>query len=172
MNLKQLEQAQKELLLQANELGTKIERLKAEQDKPVGGRLWLPELGNRYWHIIDTSIQQADWDDDKYDHERYAHGVVFKTKEEAESHTRYLQALYEIKKYIAENFSAWEPDWDNTSQTKFIVSYDHMYEHLTWNSWFAVHPLSILPPLQSTEQVEQLIAAQKDNLLIVFGVKS
>jgi hypothetical protein len=145
------------------------ERLKDELE-PKERSLWLPKNKEDIYYYVDyRSIYAAAWDGGDVDKNRFALGNIFKTEEEAKAHSKYLQALYEVKKWIAENCEAFEPDWSDMNQIKYSIYSSN--NRLNPDYSYDNKRLFILPYLKSEEECEALIKAQEDNLKILFGVK-
>jgi hypothetical protein len=149
------------------------EKLKGEIEKleSKGGALWLPKNGEYYYRATTDSTSCFDWNNDFGDQTNFIVGNVFKTKQEAEAYQTYLNALFEIKKWIAENCEAFVPDWEDGEQAKWVFCYYHEFKQFSTAVAYGVEGAYTLPYLKSDEECQALIEAQEDNLKIIFGVK-
>lgn len=83
---------------------------------------FVPEYGKNYWCVSDVAaVLKPIWVNDVCDKFRLSQGNVFRTREEAEKHLEYLNALAVIK----EDAQWWIPDWSDDSQEKWYGYYYH-----------------------------------------------
>jgi hypothetical protein len=144
-----------------------LEQLNAQKK---GGRIYRARFNEGYKYVnsgivIDTIEEEVNVDDTNFALDNYYH--IDTPDEEIK---KYQNALTEVKQYIAENFDEWTPDWDNTRENKIVIVYSNTYNRLD-GMYTSLRQLSILPYFRNMDEVNQLIEAQKDNLLILFGVK-
>jgi hypothetical protein len=102
---------------------------------------------------------------------RLAVGDVFKTEQKAIQHCKKLEALAEIKHYIAENFEEWEPDWKDESEGKYHIFFDHFDNKFDWNWDNQFQGLSLLPYFKTKDEALEIINKFEEELRIIFGVR-
>jgi hypothetical protein len=127
-----------------------------------------PKDGDKYYYL-DTlgGIESTTWAyDNPSDKECLELGLVFRTKEEAQAHVSYLKALTRVK-----GSSSFKPNWNNPSQMKYRVYYEHgpktLESTISWSSQNIGTPVYY----ESEEAAEQAIKDHKEDFLILAGVK-
>jgi len=133
---------------------------------------WLvPEDGQEFFYLGKTSVCKDVWRGLDVDHELAAHKQIFLTKEEAEAELERRRAIVRIKKYIAENFDPFTPDWSDEFQEKHTIYFDHERQEFTNVQAFPrIRGEEVLLYLASKYHADQVIRDCKDDLKIVFGV--
>lgn len=99
-----------------------LKKIADSQKKNAG---WEKPNGRHvYWYIDHRGkVQESIWDNDPIDHERYAHGNYFTSKELAENIARYQSLDLKIRRRISE---ICEPvDWKKHSTSKYSISFEH-----------------------------------------------
>lgn len=74
---------------------------------------FVPRHGEKYYYIGIYGLIKCD---DAGDHWLFNHQLVFRTKKECEEYRNFLDLLDEY---------TFEPDWNNSYQTKWFIYYDH-----------------------------------------------
>ena len=139
-----------------------------ELDKPKG--YWKPGMNEKYWYV--TSGGMVDYMEFPIDETEFVgeQGNVFKTREEAEEHLKYLQALGRVRMYILDNHY-FEPDWGDEDQEKYWIEYNHFNNSLDMEDDCSLKHINILPFLPSSKAASDVIDNCKDDLKIIFNVK-
>ena len=97
-----------------------------EKANKLKGKVWKPEIGERYYHIRCDAwnmINSYNWNDDSYDKRYYEIGNCFKTKEEAEFALEKQKVFTELKRFALENNER-ELDWNNEYH-KYYLFYNY-----------------------------------------------
>ena len=113
------------------ELQEKIAHLEAElaevkemavaMEKKADGGVFKPEDRQKYWSIMSVGDVAADWwNDHQFDHERYAIGNCFPSKQAAEDAVRVLKLIQKAR----ESQDGYVPDWKDYEQCKCFVYFD------------------------------------------------
>lgn len=138
------------------------------EEKKYGGR--VPKEGDEYFHIpSDGVIRRSSWNCYCIDKDRFATGSAFWTIEEAEKELARRKAYVILK----EDTKGFEPDWKNSKQIKWYVTYDYWAKDFyinfldtciftgifTCNHFFA-----------SEQDAEASIKAHKKEWKTLFGV--
>ena len=140
------------------------EQLKAELGKP---KRWVPGDNDRYLFIDHhKGIIDTTWDDDSTDRYRLSQGNVFKTREEAKAHIKYLEALAVIK----EDAEWWEPDWGDGDQVKCFAGYLHSNDDFVISSYTYLQTAGPVY-FETEEALRRSLEKHKTEWLIIFGVK-
>lgn len=130
--------------------------------KPEGGR-WKPEQYNKYWTVwINGSVTDEGWADCPTDKWAYSQRNVFKTKEEAEAHKRYLEAVARLR-----DSSDFLPDWNDSRQEKYCINLSN--RSLMADSFFTRN-CGFIVYYPTLEAAEQSIKDHKEDWLTFFGV--
>lgn len=124
---------------------------------------WKPSNGDRYYYYVNTDSYI--WDGDEIDRENYAHGSVFKTKNQAQKHLEWLKALATIRRT-----SDFEPDWGDEDQQKHGFYYNYLSGNFcTTSSWQT--QCMPLPHYRTKEDAEAVIENYEPELRVLFGVE-
>lgn len=126
-----------------------------------------PNVGDLYWCIDDVgAVDQATWLDDNEDFYRLTIGNIYKSKEDGQYAIKWQTALANIER----DAPRWSIKWENSSQGKWGVYYDHPGKKLDCTDWSS-HQHSILPSYESEEQALKSIANHEADFKILFGVE-
>ncbi|MBO5969856.1 MAG: hypothetical protein J6S14_15320 [Clostridia bacterium] len=100
--------------------------------------VWSPQRSAVYFYLNPSgSVSWDGWTDHHVDHDRYASGNCFRTKEEAEFAAEQLKVVIELKRFAEEHNTA-PIDWNNASQYKYTIRYNHKYNALIVEDWMSV----------------------------------
>ena len=84
--------------------------------------VFKPEDRERYWSIMrGGDVVEELWNDNPFDHDRYAIGNCFPTQQAAEDAVRVLKLIQKAR----ESQNGFVPDWENSTQHKYFL-YSHM----------------------------------------------
>jgi hypothetical protein len=101
----------------------------------------------------------------------YALDLIVKDGAEEREKLKFIEALFEVKKWIGENLEPFEPDWGDDKQGKYTIIYDNCNKTFSAVSTYDWVSLDLLPHLKSKDDCLNLISAQEPNLKIIFGIK-
>lgn len=154
MNKKEYEERITKLEKELNEL----KEAKIEDDE-------FPRLGEQYW-FVDTNgcVVYAHWDDNTIDNYRKDFLRIFKTKKECK---RYLK----IQKAFKEESKNFEPNWDDTTQSKYCLYYDNYKNSVVILLAIMVRYKTLY--FESREILEELISrfGEEDIKKYYFGIE-
>lgn len=125
----------------------------------------FPRLGEQYW-FVDTHgyVAYAHWGDSTIDNYRKDFLRIFKTEKECE---RYL----EIQVAFKEKSKNFEPNWKDTTQSKYCLYYDYDENSvkISWTKWGRQAVLYF----ESREVLEELISrfGEEDIKKYYFGIE-
>lgn len=113
------------------ELLEKIARLEAElaevkekaeaMKKGADGGLFKPEDGEKYWFASGSrGVYESRWENHPIDHDRYAIGNCFPTKQATEDAIRVLKLIQKAR----ESQNGFVPDWGNAVQDKYSLIFE------------------------------------------------
>jgi hypothetical protein len=140
------------------------------------GLVWVPRDGEEYFYLAMNGVGficTAEWSGDDFDKRMLAMGNVFKDSQKSSANRKYLEALYEIKLWISENVEYWEPDWRDSSELKYFITYNHDTRSFYRDRYYSNLRIlqDCIPFFKSPSGIERFIEAQEDNLKVVFGVE-
>lgn len=103
-----------------------------------------------------------------YDKHLYEIGLLFYTKEEAEQFIKEQTLIKKIKCWAKEQQRDWEPDWSDTNQCKYYITYDCEDEFISVGSNIYYNSLLKLPYFKSREIAQACINEFGEEILEVF----
>lgn len=88
---------------------------------------WKPEKGKAYWHVTSMGFtaDSATYHANGADRGRLAFGNIFSSEENAQKASKVMRTHNRILQYIIENDSDWEADWNDRSQKKWFIRFNH-----------------------------------------------
>ena len=132
---------------------------KLEDDKKEF-ELTYPENGETVYFIVGDSMiigkkffQNASINDRR----AFAHGLYFKTYEEAKQYLKERELLFKIYQWAKEKNEGWEPDWSDYSNNKFLIYYDGEDGVLRISAGSISNTLSILPTFKTRKIAQECI---------------
>jgi len=140
--------------------------------KPKSKR-FVPKMDEEYYTIDEFGFaRNFKWECCEKDEYALGQNNVFQSKEEAEQHAEYLQAISDVTNYCYDNDLVLEDvDWDSLVKLKYLISYSNSGKIFRYSGHRTLEFKCSLPYLKSDDACQQVIDEQKDNLEIVFGVK-
>lgn len=155
MTNEELQQEVKRLEEQITNLRIKLLESKADE-KPY--KVEVPEdIGDYYnpdeFGVIDR-LEEFSTD---YAENCYIRSLAFKTREEAEQYDKERILLFKMHKWAEEHNGGWIPNWNDFTEKKHSIVYDHNFEKFYTHSNFYNVYLSKLPLFKSEEIVKQFI---------------
>ena len=153
----------------------------AEISDEVGVRLFppaesktFPNYGEKYEYInSDGEITWLIWNNFSMDRRRKAIGNVFRPGE-AQKALDKLKAWARINDYIDANGLRFDEstglDWGNNEQQKWFWRYGYDEKQLV-KVWSAIIQYSDNPVFRTMDDLQQVIAACNDDILVTQGVK-
>lgn len=139
---------------------------KLEDDKKEF-ELTYPEDGETVYYIscADGSIYDRDYCVDNWDDKyMFEHGLLFKTREEAEQHLKESKLIFKLKQYAKEKNEGWEPDWSDNSQYKFSPDYNRLTGSIWVTDSTVYNSFSKLPYFKSEEIAQECIDMFEDEI--------
>lgn len=88
---------------------------------------WKPEKGQEYW-TVDSSFGLAVsiiFENDSFDRNLLDFGNAFSSEENALKASKAMRTHNKILQYIIENDGDWEADWNDRSQKKWFIRFNH-----------------------------------------------
>lgn len=55
----------------------------------------------------------------------FEHGLYFNSQEEVEQHLKERKLLFKLHQWAKEKNDGWEPDWEDSSNSKYYIYYSH-----------------------------------------------
>lgn len=156
----------KEIETRIAEIQQELDTLNKQLNEPKKTTGWeKPNGGHVYWYIGHRGeARESIWYNDSIDHERYAHGNCFASKELAENIARYQSLDLRIRRRIAE---ICEPvNWIGNAALKHGVYYNYTDLRVDWymSSWRRYCPWHC----DTEEHAKQIIEEFKDELTWYF----
>lgn len=143
---------------------------KLEDDKKEF-ELTYPEDGETVYYIscADGSIYDRDYCVDNWDDKyMFEHGLLFKTREEAEQHLKESKLIFKIKKWAKIHNDGWVPDWSDIYQAKFNIFYDYYRKGLYFSFNNSTSTIDKLPYFKSKEIAQACINEFGEEIKEVF----
>ena len=132
---------------------------KLEDDKKEF-ELTYPEDGETVYYIscADGSIYDRDYCVDNWDDKyMFEHGLLFKTREEAEQHLKESKLIFKLKQYAKEKNEGWEPDWSDGGENKYYIFYGQSGNEFEVSSVVISDNFKKLPYFKSREIAQACI---------------
>lgn len=125
---------------------------------------WRADIDEYYWYLNSAgeTYITAEREDD-VDDTRFSIGNYFKTEEEAEKARDWLKAFTVLR----DDTKGFKPDWNNGTEKKYFVTYDHSTEELWVGSGSKYQNKLIY--FKSREDVEASIKAHEKEWLTIFN---
>ncbi len=124
MNKKEIKNRIKEAKEQITELQKTVNNLEEQLNKPDGR--WKPERNENYYYIQQDGYIGLTNNLYDIDQRTIAIGNCFQTQKEAEFEVERLKVITELKEF------AFEPDWEDNNQGKYVLAYDHIEKKITY----------------------------------------
>lgn len=120
------------------------------------------ELPNKYDTLyfiddISSEVYMTGFSTSKNEIARYLRGYFFETKEEAEQHLKECKLLFTIKKWAKEKNEGWEPDWEDTDESKYNLRYDYYDSEIKSTITFGRDEITKLPYFKTKEIAQECI---------------
>ena len=131
-------------------------------------RMFAPDIGDKYWYIDEHWLIRKEVWTTTLGSQRLVMGNCFRTKKEAKKYDDYMLAIFQIKKYISDNFGVFEPDWDIIPQDKYIIKYDVLQKCFKGSLHSIEKRISNFGYLKNMHDCKQLIEDCENELRIVF----
>jgi hypothetical protein len=142
-----------------------------ELPEKKGGRIWIPEAKKGYFYAGYFGTGKKLYYQQKMDKFNLAIGNMFETEADAAFYLKKLKALAKIKKYIADNFEPWEPNWDDSSEEKFFIYYLCSSESLDWSYTNVDREGLVLPYFKTSDEAIEVIDKFEPELRVIFGLE-
>ena len=130
--------------------------------KRVGG-VFKPEDRERYWYISQAGEADTSWWDNYHvDHDRYAIGNCFPTKQSAEDTVRVLKLIQKAR--VSQD--GFVPDWEDSTQDKYLMYSDG--SRISTTGFSSTNTSPILGFWKNKSACDQFIKDNHDELLWFF----
>lgn len=131
------------------------------------------ELPNKYDTLyfiddISSEVYMTGFSTSKNEIARYLRGYFFETKEEAEQHLKECKLLFTIKKWAKEKNEGWEPDWEDTDESKYNLRYDYYDSEIKSTITFGRDEITKLPYFKTKEIAQECIDLFGDEIIEVL----
>jgi len=133
---------------------------------------WRAESGGQYFFINEDGTPQMAIDDyEDWDNYRHLTDNYFQELAKCE-HRKYVkEAIGRVIHAIIEANEGWEPDWEDSNQSKYIIHYDHYNSKLDALHGFENRIPVILPFCKTTNIAISIISSHKEDLDLIFNLK-
>ena len=154
---KQIEKLKKKTQQLQEEL--EFEKKKTELEYP---NLNMNEL---YW-LIDSNgnVCRSCWLKDGFDKQRSKIGNVFHTKEEVEKELDRRILLTKFRQFRDKCNGDWKPDWEDKSEDKFFILFNHESSELISNWCLYLQPFSSFGFFKNIEDANRAIELFGDEI--------
>ena len=122
-----------------------------------------PEEGARYFTVSYGEICYKTWDNDTIDNSAYKTGNIYRTRELAERARDRLILIEELK-----DFADFVTDWNDHSQDKYRLYYDHLWGRWGYMSSAYSQNAFILPHFPTVDRIEEAIEHFGDRLNLLL----
>lgn len=93
-----------------------------------------------------------------YEFERaYQRGLAFETYEEAERYLKERKLLFKLHQWAKEKNDGWEPDWEDTDESKYNLRYDYYDSEIKSTITFGRDEITKLPYFKTKEIAQECI---------------
>lgn len=143
---------------------------KLEDDKKEF-ELTYPEDGETVYYIscADGNIYDRDYCvDDSYDKNMFEHGLYFKTYEEAERFLKESKLIFKLKQLAKRKNDGWEPDWEDTTKSKYYLAYECYKRELGSFSTNGINEITKLPYFKTNQIARECIELFGEEIKEVF----
>lgn len=108
------------------------------------------ELPNKYDTLyfiddISSEVYMTGFSTSKNEIARYLRGYFFETKEEAEQHLKERKLLFKLHQWAKRKNEGWEPDWEDTTESKYYLAYECYKRELGSFSTNGINEITKLP---------------------------
>jgi len=137
------------------------------RDVTVEDAWYEPEEGEEY-HCLDN-YETCLLNNDYYplDNAIFKRQRVYRTRAEAKKADDYRIAVTAVQKYIIQNFGEWKPE---VGDSRHYIMHNQHGDVLARSSWTYVAFPSVIPPLKTREQFNQVIENCEEHLNVIFDV--
>lgn len=87
----------------------------------------------------------------------YMNGFCFETKEEAEQHLKEQRLLFKLHQWAKLKNDGWEPDWEDTDESKYNLRYDYYDSEIKSTITFGRDEITKLPYFKTKEIAQECI---------------
>ena len=152
-----------ELEEKVKELLDEIETLKREKKNEEFEYPFEPN--EDYWLVEENSgIENNRWNYTPYDKPRYDQGHIFKTKQEAERERDKREILMRFNQFRDKCNGDWKPDWEDKSEDKFFILFNHESSELKSNWCLYSQPFSSFGFFKNIEDANRAIELFGDEI--------
>ena len=152
-----------------DEFISKLEKVDKEEKKPF--LVELPEDGERLYFIdnVQSTISSKIFDiNNMNDVKRFENGLFFETKEEAEQHLKESKLLFKLKHWAKRKNEGWEPDWEDTTESKYYSAYECYKRELGSFSTNGINEIPKLPHFKTYGIAQECLELFGEEIKEVF----
>lgn len=110
-----------------------------------------------YFDAVNTEIYMTGFSLHEKDITRFLHGYYFETKEETERYLRERKLLFKLRQWAKEKNDGWEPDWEDTDESKYNLRYDYYDSEIKSTITFGRDEITKLPYFKTKEIAQECI---------------
>jgi len=134
----------------------------------VTGDAWYEPEKNEEYHCLDEYEAFSTKNDNPLaDNDILERQRVYRTEAEAKKADDYRIAVTAVQKYIIQNFGEWKPE---VGDSRHYIMHNQHGDVLARSSWTYVAFPSVIPPLKTREQFNQVIENCEEHLNVIFDV--
>jgi hypothetical protein len=111
------------------ELERERERSKVEQTRNLTLLQQIKEQGYYFYHLtLGGYSDKLPYDGSAWTLEVISKGQAFRTEKEANQWYQRQKLIHEINEFIRAKQGDWKPDWSDSNQEKWFLSFDHYFK--------------------------------------------
>lgn len=110
-----------------------------------------------FFDLVDNAIYMKGFDSPKKDITRFLYGYYFHTREELEQHLKERKLLFKLHQWAKIKNDGWEPDWEDTDESKYNLRYDYYDSEIKSTITFGRDEITKLPYFKTKEIAQECI---------------
>ena len=143
-----------------------------KDDEEVPDVLWRAKEGEKYFYIYSNGIVGTEKKShNQMDNDIWELGNYYRTVEEANKEIEKRKAIMRIRRYAAEKWGEFVPNWSDHNQVKFHIYYDHKKQNFNKNSNHYIQNKSFIY-FEDIEHIEEVIKNFESDLKLIFNLTS
>ena len=154
----------REIAQKVKELLDDLETL--EQAKPTDDFEYPFEVGDEcfFINVVGESAERK-WSNYVHEENAYKQGNVFKTKQEVYKESDKRELLMRFKQFRDKCNGKWKPDWEDKSEDKFFILFNHESSELISNWCSYSQPFSSFGFFKNIEDANRAIELFGDEII-------
>ena len=142
-----------------------------KEEKEVPDVLWRAKKCGKYFYIYANGlIGTSEEDGHKQDNGFWELGNYYRTVEEAEKEIEKRKAIMRIRRYSAEKWGEFVPDWSDHNQVKFYICYNHDQKSFYGDYNCLIQKLSFIH-FEKIGHRDEIIKKFDSDLKLIFNIK-